>query len=193
MVVKWKCHFVLLSKRKAWLGSWSKSDRNWVWIYIDLPCTYMKKWPGKEPCQEAMKHGKFESKERGMTFLAPLPKDSVLYWDVNQTRSYSSSLRVWHSGRTDSIYRMNKWRQEGRSKGRKEAWPICYRSRGKIIGIDQRPEAMESWRGLNGGEPFFFTKVKKSLTTWELWFLFVVAQVGVQLERMDLFDWIGYS
>lgn len=43
-----------------------------------------------------------------------------------------------------------------------------------------------------GVEPFFFTKVKKSLTRWELWFLFVVAQVEVKLERMDHFDSIRW-
>lgn len=40
----------------------------------------------------------------------------------------------------------------------------------------------------NGVEPFFFTKVKKSLTRWELWFLSVVVQVDIKLERMDHFD-----
>lgn len=44
---------------------------------------------------------------------------------------------------------------------------------------------------LNGVEPFFFTTVKKLLTRWELWFLFVVAQVEVKLERMHLSDSIG--
>lgn len=43
---------------------------------------------------------------------------------------------------------------------------------------------------------FFFTKVKKSLARWELWFVFVVVQVEVKLERMDHFDLIqgpGYT
>lgn len=40
----------------------------------------------------------------------------------------------------------------------------------------------------NGVEPFLFIKVKKSSPRWELWFLFVVAQVEVKLERMDHSD-----
>lgn len=45
----------------------------------------------------------------------------------------------------------------------------------------------------NGVEPFFFMKVKKSLSRWKLWFLFVVA---VQLDKRDHFDSIrhlGYT
>lgn len=40
----------------------------------------------------------------------------------------------------------------------------------------------------NGVEPFSFTKVKKSLTRWDPWFLFVVVQLELKLERTDHFD-----
>lgn len=42
---------------------------------------------------------------------------------------------------------------------------------GKIIAIDQWLEATEIKTIQSGEEPFFLTKVKKSLTQWELWFL----------------------
>lgn len=48
----------------------------------------------------------------------------------------------------------------------------------------------------NGVEPFFFIKVKKSLPRWAWWFLFVVVQVEVQLDKRDHFDSIrrlGYT
>lgn len=63
------------------------------------------------------KYGKGESKEMQMTFLALLPKQTVLHWDVNQTGSYSSSLRVWHSGGVDTCL-LN----EGVKEGRKGRW-----------------------------------------------------------------------
>lgn len=42
---------------------------------------------------------------------------------------------------------------------------------GKIIAIDQWLGATEIKTIQGGEEPFFLTKVKKSLTQWELWFL----------------------
>lgn len=50
--------------------------------------------------------------------------------------------------------------------------PGMPRKQGKIIVIDQMAGSYREFkRTWNGAEPFFLTKVKKSLTGWELWFL----------------------
>lgn len=79
----------------------------------------MKSWRGNKAGHEVVKHREGEPKEMGMIFLALLPKESVLHWDVNQTQSYSSSLRVWRSRRMDT-YLSNAFVKEGRKEGRGE-------------------------------------------------------------------------
>lgn len=50
-----------------------------------------------------------------------LPKECVFHWYVNQTRSYSFSLKICHSGGID-IYWTNKWKKEERKEGRERGW-----------------------------------------------------------------------
>ena len=128
----------------------------------------------------------------------------VLHWDVNQVGFYSSSLRVWHSWGVYG-YVFIEWMREERKGGRKDR-----KEERKLtkLGVGNASEVEDnSYWSMAGGyrefkkiqdgvEPFFFTKVKKSLTRWELWFLFAVVQVEIKLEGLELFDSIrcpGYT
>lgn len=110
----------LLSQRKAWLCSWSRGNGKWVWIYTDLPCTYMKSRAGKEPCHKLWNTEKVNPKKGG--WLSWLRCSRTVCYTGMWSRPGLLHLPLGSRtlGGLIRIYWMSKWRQEGRSKGRKE-------------------------------------------------------------------------